>query len=511
VVSASKEKAGKVWLVGAGPGDPGLITVRGAAVLARADVVLHDALSHPGLLELCAEGAELRSVGKRGGQANPSQRWITDQLIALAREGKNVARLKGGDPLLFARGAEEAEELAAAGIAFEVVPGISSPVAAAAYAGISLTHRDLSSSVTFITGSDREGVEWTPDAWKRLATATDTVCILMGMRRVEEITRALLDGGRAPGTPAAVVQWAARPEQRVLVSTLSRVADDVRAAGLTNPAVIIVGEVVRLREKLRWFDAKPLFGKRLLLPRPAHQARTTAAAVRERAAEPIVLPVIDIQDPPDPAPLRRAVRELAGYDWVLFTSANGVDRFFAELERSGLDARAFGGARVGVIGPATAAALARRGVRADAMAREFVGEGLAREILPLGARRVLLARALVARDALPTLLREGGAEVDVVPVYETVAASGQARAELRALLEGSRVDAVLFTSSSTVENLCELVGKDAPELLSRVVVSSIGPVTSATLAVRGITPAVVAARYDVEGLLDALEAYYGVA
>lgn len=505
---ATGRRAGKVWLIGAGPGDPGLITLRGAAALGGAEVVLHDALSHPALLELCAPGAELRDVGKRGGRRSPSQRWITEQLIELAAQGKRVARLKGGDPLLFARGAEEAEALARAGIPFEIVPGISSPVAAAAYAGISLTHRELSSSVTFITGSDREGGEWTPDAWKRLATATDTICVLMGMRRIEEITRALMDGGREPGTPAAVIQWAARPEQRVLVSTLGQVANDARAQGLSNPAIIVVGEVVRLREELRWFDRMPLFGKRLLLPRAASQARKTAAAVRERAAEPVVFPVIELREPPDPEPLRAAVADLSAYDWVLFTSTNGVERFFEELERSGLDARAFGRARVGVIGPGTAAALLARGVRADAMAREFVGEGLAREVLARGARRVLLARALVARDALPRLLREADVHVDVVPVYETVPASRERAAELRALLAGRGLDAILFTSSSTVDNLCDLLGADAASLVSRALVASIGPVTSEALGRRGITPDVVASVYTVEGLLDALEAYH---
>lgn len=497
---------GKVFLVGAGPGDPSLITVRGKALLETADVVLYDALSHPALLEFTSPSTELRNVGKRGGQNNPSQAWITAQLIELAREGRRVVRLKGGDPLLFARGAEEAEDLAAAGVDFEIVPGLPSPIAAAAYAGISLTHRDLSSSATFITGSDREGVEWTPDAWQRLATATDTICVLMGMRRLEEITAAIARGGRSPETPAALVQWAARPEQRVLIATLGNIAARARQEGFSNPALVFVGEVVTLREKLRWYDKKPLFGKRLLVPRAEHQARETAAKIRERAAEPVVFPVIRIVDPPDPGPLRTALAALAEYDWVLFTSANGVDRFFAALEREGRDARALGAAKVGVIGPGTRAALERHGIRADVTAREYVGEGLAREIGD--ARRVLVARALVARDALPDALRAGGARVDVVPVYQTLPAAADKGAELRSLLESGGVDVMLFTSSSTVENVTDLLGADAAALLAKVTVASIGPVTSDTLRARNVNIDVTASTYTVEGLLDALEARF---
>lgn len=495
---------GKVWLVGAGPGDPSLITVRGLRVLETADVVLYDALSHPGLLEVCRPGADLRNVGKRGGRKNPSQEWISRQLIELAREGKRVVRLKGGDPLLFARGAEEAEDLARAGVPFEIVPGVSSPVAASAYAGISLTHRDLSSSVTFITGSDREGVEWTPDAWQRLATATDTLCVLMGMRRIEEIARALVLGGRDPTTPVAVIQWGARPEQRVLVSTLAEVAAAVQREGMTNPAVIIVGEVVRLRTDLGWFEKLPLFGKRILVLRATEQAKSTAAAIRERGAEPLSFPAIEFTGPPDPEPLRRSVAELGQYDWVLFTSANGVNRFFSALDREGRDARSLGSARVGAIGPATADALRRYGIRADAVAKEFIGEALAREVVARGGRRVLLARALVARDALPQLLRDAGIAVDVVPVYATKPASADRAAELRGIIDSHSADTALFTSSSTVDSTVALLGSDARTLLEKLTVACIGPVTAETARKQGVRVDVVAEDYTVDGLLDAL-------
>lgn len=498
---------GKVWLVGAGPGDPGLITVRGLEVLGRAEVVLYDALAHPALLDAASQ-AERHDVGKRFGDPRSKQVDINEKMIAFARAGKRVVRLKGGDPLLFARGAEEALALADAGIPFEIVPGISSPVAAAAFAGISLTHRDLSSSTTFITGSDRAGKEWSPESWKRLATATDTVCILMGMRRIEEIAHALIDGGRSPETPTAVIQWGARPEQRVVVASLAEIAEKVREAGLSNPAVIVVGEVVRLRESLRWYDTRPLFGRRVLVPRPIGQAERTAQALRERGAEPRVVPVIEIAPPPDPAPLEAAATRLGSYDWVLFTSANGVESLFSTLRRGGRDARAFGSAKIAVIGPRTAEALERYGVRADRVAEEHVGEGLARDVLSGGTPgNVLIVRALVARDALPTLLREAGVRVDVVPAYETRPAPPGPKS-LVELVETRAVDTVLFTSSSTVTATAERLGSSAKELLGRLTVASIGPITTQTAEKLGIRVDVTATTFTVDGLLDELEAHF---
>ncbi len=498
---------GKVWLVGAGPGDPELITVRGQKLLSQAEVVLHDALSHPALLEHC-RAAEILDVGKRFGRQSPDQTFINRLLIEHARRGKRVVRLKGGDPLMFARGSEEALALAEAGVPFEIVPGISSPVAASAYAGISLTHRALSSSVTFITGSDRAGKQWSPEAWKKLATATDTVCVLMGMRRIVEITQALLDGGREASTPAAVIQWGARPEQRVVTGTLQDIAAKSRAAGLSNPAIIVVGPVAGLRQELRWYDALPLFGKRVLVPRPPHQAGGTAVQIRERAAEPVLFPVIDIHPPPDRAPLDAAIARLGDYDWVLFTSANGVERFFEALASAGRDARALAQASIAVIGPKTAEALRARGLTADLMAEEFVGESLAERVIAAGARRVLLARALVARDALPEMLRQAGVDVDVVAVYETRAASAERAAELVQLLEDGGVDVALFTSSSTVTHLLDLLGERGAGRLSNVTVASIGPVTSRTLRAAGVRVDVEAEQYTVAGVLDALERHF---
>jgi uroporphyrinogen III methyltransferase / synthase len=498
---------GKIWLVGAGAGEPGLITVRGQAVLAEAEVVLFDALAHPALLDLCPQ-AEVYNVGKRYGEDSAAQAAIIAQMLELARLGKRVVRLKGGDPLLFARGAEEALALAEAGVPFEIVPGISSPVAMSSYAGIPLTHRDVSRSVTFITGSDRAGKDWSPEQWKKLATATDTLCVLMGMRRIGAITQALIDGGRSPSTPAAVVQWAARPEQRVVTSTLAELAQAVADGGFKNPAIIVVGEVVALREQLGWYDSRPLSGRRVIIPRAAEQAKDTANALRERGAVPVALPMIRIAPPPDAAALTSAVSRLGSYDWVLFTSGNAVEQTRLELERAGKDARAFGAAKVAVVGPKTADALMRLGIKADLVAQEFVGEGLAKNLLEQGApRRVLLLRALVAREVLPEALRAAGCEVEVVAAYENQPLSSSG-AELAERIHSGNADAILFTSSSTVSSTLEALGQGGEELLQRITLGSIGPVTTRALSAAGLAPTVQASVYTVEGLLDALEAHF---
>lgn len=504
----------KVFLIGAGPGDPGLITLRGVEALSRADVVLYDALAHPSLLEHARPDAELLPVGKRYGEESPSQEAINELLVALAKQGKTIARLKGGDPLLFARGTEEMEALSQEGIPFEIVPGVPSPTAAAAYAGISLTHRELSSSVALVTGTERPGKERTAHDWEKLATATQTLVFIMGMRRLAEIASSLVAHGRAPETPVAVVQWGTWTKQRVLVATLADVAEKAAREGLANPAVIIVGDVVRLRERMRWFDVRPLFGKRVLVTRTKAQAAGTARMLRERGAEPVVAPAIELAPPPDPARFERAVAELSRYDVVAFTSANAVDALFDALAAKRKDARAFGAAKVASIGPGTAAALERRGLVPDLIAREYRGEGLADAILEAlgpstGApRRVLLPRALVAREALPEALRAAGLEVDVVAAYETRAASRERRDELAAELAAGRIDAVLFTSSSTVTHLCEALGDDAAALLGKTTVATIGPITSDEARAHGLRVDVSAEAFTIPGLLDALEQFF---
>jgi uroporphyrinogen III methyltransferase/synthase len=364
--------------------------------------------------------------------------------------------------------------------------------------------------VTFITGSDRAGKEWSDEAWKKLATATDTVCVLMGMRRIEEIATAMLAGGRSPETPVAVIQWGARPAQRVVRAPLARIAEVVRECGVKNPAVIVVGEVVKLRDELAWYDREPLFGKNLLLFRPEEQGRDTARSVRERGAEAVLIPMIEVAAPPEREPLERALDNLSAYGWVLFTSANGVERFFLALAERGRDARALCACKVGVIGPKTRARLQRFGVRADVEAEEFVGEGLACALLASGPpSRVLLARALVARDALPDALREASFDVDVVPVYETRSLAAVARARLLEEIETGRVDAALFTSSSTVEQTVAALGSDAASVLARVTVACIGPITWRALDGGGVMVDVAAMSYTLDGLVDGWSVHFG--
>lgn len=510
---------GVVYLVGAGPGDPELLTLRGAELLATADVVLHDELVHPALLARVRPGCEVRFVGKRGGdrgEKQARQHEIDDALVALAQQGRRVVRLKGGDPFLFGRGSEEAEVLARAGVPFEIVPGVTAALGAAAYAGISLTHRELASSVTIVSGTTRAGA---PFDFREIAGVTGTVAVLMGMRRIEETARGLIDDARKdPSTPTAVIHRGTRSEQRVVTGRLDEIAAAARAAGMANPALIVVGPVVRLRDAIRWFDARPLFGKRVLVTRAEGQIESAARLLRLRGAEPVPVPVIVLRDPPDPSRIDRAIEQLASYDLVAFTSENGVARFFARLTAAGRDARAFARARVAAIGSGTSAALAERGVLADIVPRSFVGEALAQAMLdalstsPPGADipagrppRVLIPRALVAREVVPDTLRAAGCHVDVVPVYETVPPPAERREALVRMLEERTLDVVMLTSSSTANNLCDLLGDRAGELLAEVLVASIGPVTTESARKRGLTVAVTAETSTVPGLVTALE------
>jgi uroporphyrinogen III methyltransferase/synthase len=506
-------RAGKVYLIGGGPGDPELVTLRAVRCLGRADVVLYDALVHPDLLKHCRPDAERIFVGKRAGKPHERQASINERLLQAALAGHIVARLKGGDPYLFGRGSEEAEALAAAGIEFEVVPGVPSPSAATAYAGISLTHRDLSSSVAYVTGAESPDKAESVHDWSRLATATQTLVIFMGVRKLDVLMRTLVANGRSAETPVAVIQWASTPRQRTVVGTVGDIADRVRAAGLSMPALTVVGEVVQLRQRLRWYDTQPLFGKRVLVTRAVEQADSFAQALREAGAEAIELPMIRITPPERPAALRAAVGKLHGYQWLLFTSQNGVDRFFEELHADGGDTRRLGALRVAAIGPSTAEALAPYGIVADLVPQTFRGEALAEQVLAqhpegLSSVAMLLPRAAVARDVLPDTLRAAGARVDVVEAYRTVGPSHETAAQLRDLLEERALDVVTFTSSSTVTHTLEALGPDAARLLAGVTLASIGPITTQTAQEHGLLVNVTAKEYTIDGLTQALKQYF---
>jgi uroporphyrinogen III methyltransferase/synthase len=479
-----------VYLVGAGPGDPGLLTVRGAEVLGRADVVVYDRLVHPSVLDHAPVGTERVYAGKGPGEAEMDQGEINALLVARGRAGDNVVRLKGGDPFVFGRGGEEAEALAAAGVPFEVVPGITSAIGAPAYAGIPVTHRGASTHFTVVTGHEDPTKDVPGVDWDALAKAGGTLVILMGAGRVADIAARLVAGGRSPQTPVAAVRHGTRPDQRTVRATLATVSDAVVRA----PAAIVVGDVARL--DLAWFETRPLFGRSVVVTRAREQASELRRRLEELGAEVLELPAVAIE------PVDFELPPLDRYRWLVFTSANGVTAFFERgLAADGLDARALAGLRLAVIGPGTAAALAARGLRADLVPERFVAESLL-DSFPAPAadgERVLLARAEQARDVLPEGLAERGYTVDVLAVYRTVTAQPDPEAVER--VRRGAVDALTFTSSSTVTNLCDLLGGvPAPQPL----VASIGPVTSKTAMERGLRVDVEAGEHTVDGLVDAL-------
>ncbi len=503
---------GIVYLIGGGPGDPELCTLKAVRCLRLADLVLYDALVHPDLLKHTRHDAERVFVGKRAGREYERQALINQRLIDAAQAGRVVARLKGGDPYLFGRGSEEAEALAGAKIPFEVVPGVPSPSAAAAYAGMSLTHRELSSSIAFLTATESPDKDQSAHDWAKLATATQTLVIFMGVRKLAGVMQHLIDHGRPADCPAAVIQSASTPFQRTIVGTVADIAERAHAAGIGMPALTIVGEVVRLRDQLRWFDNKPLFGKRVLVTRASEQSDSLAQALRERGAQAIELPMIRIEPPLDAAPLTAAVAALRSYHWLLFTSQNGVRAFFAELARQGLDSRSLFGLRIAAIGPSTAQSLEPFGVRHDVMPDSFRGEALAEVIMAeqKGMRdvRVLLPRAAVARDVLPETLRNAGAHVDVVEAYRTYGAAAETAQKLSELIDQGELDVVTFTASSTVDHTLAALGADGAQRLRGLTLASIGPITTDTATARGLEIDITADAYTIPGLVAALERHF---
>lgn len=508
--------AGLVSLVGAGPGDPGLITVTGMRRLQEADAVVYDYLANDELLGYCRPDAERRYVGKQAGAHSMSQEQINDLLVELGRAGKRVVRLKGGDPFVFGRGGEEAEVLSAAGIPWEVVPGLTSGVAAPAYAGIPVTHRDWASSVVFVTGHEDPTRQSARVDWEGLSRSADTIVLYMGVGNLAEIGRRLIAGGRAPSTPVAVVRWGTLPEQATVVGSLATIADEIAAAGLKPPAVVVVGDVVRLRQNLRWFDNRPLLGKRIVVTRAREQASALSTRLAELGAVPIEYPVIAFAPPDDLTPLDDALAHVERYDWIIFTSANGVRYVCERLRADGREPETLADRRVCAIGPATAAALVEVGVQPTFVPDEFVAEAVVAQIGDVAGRWVLLPRADIAREALASGLEAKGAIVDQVVAYRTVL--GEPSSDVVALLRGSEVDAVAFTSSSTVKNFFARLDRsgmpedEARERLAVVTVAAIGPITARTAREYGLDVAVEAEEYTVPGLVDALvRALTGVA
>ena len=492
----NETRAGKVYLVGAGPGDPDLITTKGARVLGLADSVLYDHLAPKKLLDLAPPDAERLYVGKKGAERAFEQDQISAMMVERARRGLTVVRLKGGDPFIFGRGGEELEELAAAGVPFEVVPGVTSALGIAAYTGIPLTHRDHVAAVTFVTGHNAERFDWS-------RTGPDqTLVIYMGVMAFPDIARRLIEAGRDPATPAVAVRWGTRADQQTIPGTLATLADRIAAAGMKPPATIIVGAVTGLRDRLDWFEHLPLFGRRIVVTRDRSQAGELASRLCALGADVVELPVIEIRPPADPGPLARSIDQLHSYDWLIFTSVNGVRYFLRALDASARDLRSLR-ARICAIGPATRRAVEQLHLKVDMMPQEYVAESLVAAFngIDLSGARVLLPRAAVARDVVPIELSRRGASVDVVEAYRTVMPD-DARSRAKHIFSGAaRPDWITFTSSSTVRNFLTVAG---PEALGGVRIASIGPVTSDTARAHGLEVTVEARPFTVEGLVAAI-------
>ncbi|MEJ2700167.1 MAG: uroporphyrinogen-III C-methyltransferase, partial [Desulfuromonadales bacterium] len=489
-------------------GDPGLITVKGMACLRRAEVVVYDYLANPAFLEDAPPTAERIYVGKRKGCHQTPQPEINALLAEKARQGKVVVRLKGGDPYVFGRGAEEAQHLAREGIPFEVVPGVTAGFAAAVYAGIPLTHRDYTTSLGLVTGHEDPAKKMSTLDWEKLATGVGTLIFYMGMANLPLIAEKLIATGRPASTPVAVVRWATTPLQQTLTATLGDVVEKVRDSGIKPPAVILVGEVVGLREELRWFDNRPLFSRRILVTRTAGQAGAFASLLEAYGAEAVPCPVIEIVPPPSWEELDGGIARLSETDFLVLTSANGVEAFFARLRAAGLDLRALKGVTVVAVGPKTAAAVEALGLRPDLVPTDYRAEGVVALLAEqeLAGKRVLYPRAELARDVIPRELAARGATVAAPVAYRTLPPAVGAERVRRTLEEG--VDAVTFTSSSTVENFLKMAGAAGRKLLEKTAVFSIGPQTTATAERHGLTVAAEASPSTLEGLVETMVGYF---
>lgn len=497
-------RVGKVYLVGAGPGDPGLITVKGLECLRKAQVVIYDRLVDPQLLRHALQDAEIVYAGKAMGGHVRTQEEINSLLLSKAQEGKMVVRLKGGDPFVFGRGGEELEALVKAGIPCEVVPGVSSAVAAPAYAGIPVTHRGYTSSFAVITGHEDPTKPDSSIRWDKLATAAGTLICLMGVENLPSIVRQLTAYGRSPDTPIALVRWGTWPQQETIEGTLEDIQQRLAGRDFGPPAVIIVGEVVRLRDRLRWFDNRPLFGKQVLVTRARDQASQLSELLRALGAQALEAPAIQIQKLGDYTPLDTALLRLHDYRWTVFTSANGVAAVFHRLKALGMDARAFGQTRVAAVGPTTAAALEERGITPDFVPGQYLTKAVAAGLAQrdIAGARVLLPRTDIVGEDLAGALGAAGALVDQVVAYRTVQAA-TLDPEVEEILQEGKMDMVTFTSSSTVKHFVRLLDGNVA-LLSQSRIACIGPVTAKTAAEAGLRVDIVAQEHTIPGLVAAI-------
>lgn len=502
-------KKGFVYLVGAGPGDPGLFTIKGKSVLEKADVVVYDRLVSSQILNWAPSNAELIYVGKVSGNHALPQDDINALLVRKAKEGKIVVRLKGGDPFLFGRGGEEALYVKEHGINFEIVPGITSAIAVPAYAGIPVTHRDNTSSLHIVTGHEKPGKQESSINWQQLAKGVGTIVFLMGVENLEYITQSLMNNGKSPNTPIALIRWGTLPEQEVLTGTLENIAEKVKNANFKPPAVIVVGEVVNLRESLSWVENKPLWGKRIIVTRARAQASALVEKISELGGLPIEFPTISIEKEENYVTLLNAFKNISNYDWLIFTSVNAVEIFFEEFRKVNMDIRDLKGIKVCAIGPATRESLEKRGIIVDTMPDEYRAEGIIEELRDKiqPGQWVLLPRARGARSLLPEAIKEWGAHVNEVFIYKAVAEKRVSKEMFEDIITGN-VDFITFTSSSTVHNFVNIVGLDnALRINKKTKIACIGPITAKTAKEVGLSIDVVAKDYTIDGLIAAIINY----
>lgn len=505
-----KEKNAKVYLVGAGPGDPGLITLKGKACIEKADVLVYDYLASSALLAYARKDSECIYVGKKGGDHTLRQDQINQLLVEKASNGQTVTRLKGGDPFIFGRGGEEVEALIAAGISFEVVPGVTSAVAASAYAGIPLTHRKYTSTLAFVTGHEDPDKSESSINWEALAKGIGTLVFFMGVKNLPNIVTQLTRYGMSPDTSIGLIRWGTTTRQKTVTGKLHNIVEKVAAAGLKAPAIIVVGEVVNLRESMQWFENKPLMGKRIVVTRAREQASDLVGSLNDAGADCLECPTIRIEPIEDWDPLDKAINKLKQYHWVVFTSVNGVRFFFKRLFQLGYDVRALHHIQTACIGPATKQELAKFGLACDILPESYRAESVvnAFENHDVKGCKILLPRAKEARPVLPQELFKMGAQVDEIPVYVTRLANDNTNTLLSGL-EDKTIDCITFTSSSTVKNFKEQIPTESfNQLLSGATIACIGPITADTAKELGFDVHLVAEEYTIPGLRDALVKYY---
>ncbi len=506
----NKSRSGKVYLIGGGPGDPGLITVKGKECIQKADVVVYDYLASSTLLNYAGKDAEVLYVGKKGGDHTLSQEKINDLIVEKALEGKTVARLKGGDPFIFGRGGEEAHELIQSGVDFEIVPGVTSAISAPAYAGIPLTHREFTSSVSIITGHEDPTKNKSNMNWENIAKNNGTLVFLMGVKNLPNITKKLIENGKSPQTPIALVRWGTTTKQRTVTGTLETIVENVKKAGLKSPSVIVIGGVVTLRDSMKWFENRPLLGKQVIVTRAREQASDLVKLLYDLGGECIECPTIKVEWPEDKSKIDSAIHNLSSYDWIVFTSVNGVSFFFERLFEIGLDVRALNNLRAASIGPATSKRLLDFGIKSDIIPETYRAESIvdAFKNEAIKNKKVLLPRAKEARPVLPVELTKMGAQVDEITTYCTQKVVESSEILIEQLEKGA-IDIVTFTSSSTVKNFKELLPKDKfEELIKDVTIASIGPITTKTAKELGFKVEIEAESYTIPGLVEAILDYY---